>query len=129
MGKASLLTIGQASRMLGVTEVTLRQWTDGGKVKAFITPGGHRRYSKGEILTLTGAHKRGIKEMIEMMELSPPLQLQIATGMIVVVMRVEDVGQIPTLYRQSLFYGSHLGGVDHRSFMGVPRMNQKTVVV
>jgi excisionase family DNA binding protein len=40
-----LVSIGEASQMLGVSEVTLRQWTDDRKVKAFITPGGHRRYS------------------------------------------------------------------------------------
>ena len=40
-----LVSIGEASQMLGVSEVTLRQWTDDRKVKSFITPGGHRRYS------------------------------------------------------------------------------------
>ena len=73
-----MLTIGQASRILGVSEVALRQWTDEGKVKAFITPGRHRRYSKGELLELTGTHRRGIKEMIEKMELTPSLHLRIA---------------------------------------------------
>jgi hypothetical protein len=38
--------ISEASYILGVSETSLRQWTDEGKVKAFITPGGHRRYSK-----------------------------------------------------------------------------------
>jgi len=74
-----LLTIKEASRMLGVSEVTLRQWTDEGKMKAFITPGGHRRYSKDEILKLTGYRGgHGIKEMVEKMELTPSLHLQIA---------------------------------------------------
>ncbi len=39
------LSIKEASHILGVSEVTLRHWTDEGKIIAFITPGGHRRYS------------------------------------------------------------------------------------
>jgi DNA-binding transcriptional MerR regulator len=64
--------------MLGVSEVTLRQWTDKGKVRAFVTPGGHRRYSKNELLKLIGVRQHGIKEMVEKIELTPSLHLQIA---------------------------------------------------
>jgi len=45
LSRQPLVSIGEASQILGVSEVTLRQWTDDRKVKAFITPGGHRRYS------------------------------------------------------------------------------------
>ncbi len=48
MSQRSLLSISEASRMLGIREATLRQWTDAGKIRAFVTPGGHRRYSKNE---------------------------------------------------------------------------------
>lgn len=44
-----LVSISEASQILGVSEASLRQWTDEGKIKAFITPGGHRRYSKPEL--------------------------------------------------------------------------------
>jgi excisionase family DNA binding protein len=47
--KDELVSISEASRFLGVTEVTLRQWTDEGSIKAFVTPGGHRRYSKADL--------------------------------------------------------------------------------
>lgn len=39
------LTLGAASRVLGVDPSTLRAWTDAGHMPAFRTPGGHRRYA------------------------------------------------------------------------------------
>ena len=45
----SPLTISEAAQVLGVSEAALRLWTDEGKVKAFVTPGGHRRYSRAEL--------------------------------------------------------------------------------
>ncbi len=41
--------VSRASEILGVSEATLRHWTDEGRVKAFVTPGGHRRYSEHEL--------------------------------------------------------------------------------
>jgi DNA-binding transcriptional MerR regulator len=35
--------------MLGVTPGTLRRWSDDGKVRAFTTPGGHRRYRRAAL--------------------------------------------------------------------------------
>lgn len=43
------LTLGQASRMLGVDPDTLRRWADGGKVTLLRTPGGHRRFRRDTI--------------------------------------------------------------------------------
>jgi excisionase family DNA binding protein len=43
------LTIKDACRYLGVSEPTLRKWTDRGDVLAFRTPGGHRRYLVEEL--------------------------------------------------------------------------------
>jgi excisionase family DNA binding protein len=40
------LSIGPASRFLGVDPDTLRRWADDGRVDAFATPGGHRRFSR-----------------------------------------------------------------------------------
>ncbi len=49
VSEESLVGISEASRIMGVSEPALRQWTDEGKIKAFITPGGHRRYSRAEL--------------------------------------------------------------------------------
>ena len=46
------LTLQDASKQLGVSPATLRQWADKGKVRAFRTPGGHRRFSKSDMRTL-----------------------------------------------------------------------------
>ena len=43
------LSLGQAAAYLGVSEPTLRKWTDAGQVQAFRTPGGHRRYRPDDI--------------------------------------------------------------------------------
>jgi excisionase family DNA binding protein len=43
-GAAEWLTLGQAARYLGVAQSTIRKWSDQGRLSAFYTPGGHRRY-------------------------------------------------------------------------------------
>src|ERR1700716_4644897 len=43
------LTLGEASRLLGVDPDTLRRWADNGKVDVFTTPGGHRRFLRSAI--------------------------------------------------------------------------------
>jgi DNA-binding transcriptional MerR regulator len=66
--------------MLGVSEATLRQWTDEGKVKAFITPGGHRRYDKAELRSFVGKQHRihGLKDLVSSIEGTPPQHRQVA---------------------------------------------------
>jgi excisionase family DNA binding protein len=56
----SLLSISEASQLIGVSETTLRQWTDEGKIKAFITPGGHRRYYRLDLKRFIGSHSKAI---------------------------------------------------------------------
>ena len=43
-GTTDWLTLGQAARYLGVAQSTIRKWSDQGRLPAFYTPGGHRRY-------------------------------------------------------------------------------------
>ena len=43
------LTLGQAAKYLGVAQSTIRKWTDQGRVPAFKTPGGHRRYRRRDL--------------------------------------------------------------------------------
>ncbi|SRR5579871_5691224 len=48
-GEAEWLTLGQAARFLGVAQSTIRKWSDQGRVPAFYTPGGHRRYRRADL--------------------------------------------------------------------------------
>src|ERR1700716_3907003 len=43
------LTLGQAARFLGVAQSTIRKWSDTGRLPAFYTPGGHRRYRRSDL--------------------------------------------------------------------------------
>lgn len=52
---AAWLSLGEASRLLGITASTLRRWADRGQVATFTTPGGHRRFSRAAIEALVPA--------------------------------------------------------------------------
>ena len=43
------MTLGQAAKFLGVAQSTIRKWSDLGRVPAFYTPGGHRRYRRSDL--------------------------------------------------------------------------------
>jgi twitching motility two-component system response regulator PilH len=43
------LTLGQAAAFLGAAQSTVRKWADGGRVPAFYTPGGHRRFQRADL--------------------------------------------------------------------------------
>jgi len=43
------LTLGQAAAFLGAAQSTVRKWADGGQLPAFYTPGGHRRFRRGDL--------------------------------------------------------------------------------
>jgi excisionase family DNA binding protein len=53
------LALGEASRMLGVDPDTLRRWADEGRVPAFTTPGGHRRFERRALERLIAARRTG----------------------------------------------------------------------
>lgn len=48
-GQPEWLTLGQAATYLGVAQSTMRKWSDVGRVAAFYTPGGHRRFKRADL--------------------------------------------------------------------------------
>ena len=45
-GRSDWLTLGEASKYLGVAPATTRKWSDQGRLPVFYTPGGHRRFQR-----------------------------------------------------------------------------------
>lgn len=46
------LGITEAAQLVGVHPDTLRAWVDRGTLVALITPGGHRRFRRSDVLAL-----------------------------------------------------------------------------
>jgi excisionase family DNA binding protein len=42
-------TLGQAAAFLGAAQSTVRKWADAGRLRAFYTPGGHRRFQRADL--------------------------------------------------------------------------------
>jgi len=51
------LALGPASQALGVDPDTLRRWADTGRVRAWATPGGHRRFSRTDVDRMATARR------------------------------------------------------------------------
>ena len=51
------LSLGPASRLVGVDPDTLRRWADEGRVEAYVTPGGHRRFDRRAIEGLVASRR------------------------------------------------------------------------
>ena len=58
------LTLGQAAKYLGVAQSTIRKWSDGGRLAAFYTPGGHRRFRRSDLDAFLGNARGGSKQRI-----------------------------------------------------------------
>lgn len=51
------LSLGPASRLLGVDPDTLRRWADEGRIEAFTTVGGHRRFERATVERILQARR------------------------------------------------------------------------
>jgi len=57
------LSLGPASRLLGVDPDTLRRWADEGRVDTFVTPGRHRRFDRRTIERLASSRQPGARPL------------------------------------------------------------------
>jgi len=58
------LSLGPASLVLGVDPDTLRRWADNGRVPAWTTPGGHRRFDRAALERLSAQrHGRDLRSL------------------------------------------------------------------
>jgi excisionase family DNA binding protein len=51
------LSLGPASRLLGVDPDTLRRWADDGRITVYTTPGGHRRFDRRAVERLVAERR------------------------------------------------------------------------
>jgi excisionase family DNA binding protein len=56
-GGLEWLTLGQAAKYLGVAQSTIRKWSDSGRLPAFYTPGGHRRFRRSDLEAFVGGSR------------------------------------------------------------------------
>lgn len=60
---AEWLSLGPASRLVGVDPDTLRRWADSGRVQAFATPGGHRRFRRTDLERVVETRRPGRRSL------------------------------------------------------------------
>lgn len=60
------LSLGPASRLVGVDPDTLRRWADEGRIEAYVTPGGHRRFDRRTIEALVTTRRAGSRPLATM---------------------------------------------------------------
>jgi excisionase family DNA binding protein len=65
------LSLGPASQLLGIDPDTLRRWADDGRVPAWTTPGGHRRFDARALQRLVEARRATVRRPLTSLGASP----------------------------------------------------------
>jgi excisionase family DNA binding protein len=65
------LSLGPASQLLGIDPDTLRRWADDGRVPAWTTPGGHRRFERAALERLIEERRSGTRRPLTSLGASP----------------------------------------------------------
>ncbi len=64
------VTLGKACEILGVDESTLRRWADQGRLRVYRTPGGHRRFSLGNLEDLVAGERSASANQVPRMAIA-----------------------------------------------------------
>jgi twitching motility two-component system response regulator PilH len=75
------LTLGQAAKYLGVAQSTIRKWSDGGRLTAFYTPGGHRRFRRGDLDAFVGSSRGYTRPLVLIVDDDPGLRALLRTNL------------------------------------------------
>lgn len=62
------VTLTEACRLLGVSPSTIRRWGDTGMVRTFVTPGGHRRFSRAGLDALLPSRPAARPSLVDLGE-------------------------------------------------------------
>src|SRR6187401_2883255 len=71
LGTTGWLSLGPASELLGIDPDTLRRWADEGRVPAWTTPGGHRRFDADALNRLVAARRSTTRMPLTSLGASP----------------------------------------------------------
>jgi excisionase family DNA binding protein len=67
-GEETWVTLTEACRVLGVSPSTIRRWGDTGMVRTFVTPGGHRRFSRAGLEALLPDRPKSRPSLVDLGE-------------------------------------------------------------
>ena len=59
--KTQWMSLRDACRLLDVSDTALRQWADGGYLRVYRTPGGHRRFLRQDVESFVGGQNQASK--------------------------------------------------------------------
>ena len=65
------LSLGPASKMLGIHPDTLRRWADEGRIETFLSLGGHRRFDRRELERVRSSRQPGSVQPLSSLGATP----------------------------------------------------------